>query len=149
MSLARLLSDQRGRLNTLADLLEQELQQLTSSQIDGEALAQLARDKQALLAELERVETLRRQVQTRLGYPDGPEGARTAAAEADCLAEWEACMSATERTARLNDLAGELLTMRAAHNQQMLDFIHQIADKTLYDPSGRTGRQPGRVNTSA
>ena len=149
MSLARLLSDQRGRLNTLTQLLEHELEQLTASQVDGDALAQLARRKQELLAEMERMETLRRQVQARLGYAEGPAGARTAAEEAGCLEEWDACLAATERTARLNDLAGELLQMRASHNQKMLDFIHQIADKTLYEPSGRTSRQPARLNTSA
>ena len=149
MSLARLLADQRGRLARLTQFLEQELELLTASQVDGEALAQLARRKQELLAEMERMETLRRQVQARLGYAEGPAGARTAAEEAGCLEEWEACLAATERTARLNDLAGELLQMRASHNQKMLDFIHQIADKTLYEPSGRTGRQPARLNTSA
>ena len=56
MSLARLLSDQRGRLNTLTQLLEHELEQLTASQVDGDALAQLARRKQELLAEMERME---------------------------------------------------------------------------------------------
>ena len=149
MSLARLLSEQRGRLATLTQLLEQELQQLATSQVDGEALVLVARRKQALLNEMERQETLRRQVQSRLGYVEGPKGARAAAEDADCLQEWEACLSATERTARLNDLVGELMQMRASHNQKMLDFIHQISDKTLYDPSGRTGRQPGRLNTSA
>ncbi|MGM1052639.1 MAG: flagellar export chaperone FlgN [Pseudomonadota bacterium] len=149
MSLTRLLSDQRARLAKLTQLLEQELQQLTTSDVDGETLVQLAQRKQVLLNELESKETLRRQVQSRLGYAVGLEGARAAAEEADCLEEWEACLMATERTARLNDLVGELLQMRASHNQKMLDFMHQIADKTLYNPSGRTGRQPGRVNTSA
>ncbi|MBE0490270.1 MAG: flagellar protein FlgN [Halomonas sp.] len=149
MSLARLLSDQQSRLIRLTQLLEHELGLLTASQVDGKALTEVARRKQELLADLERMETLRRQVQVRLGYAAGPAGARAAAEEAGCQAEWEACLSATERTARLNDLVGELLQMRASHNQKMLDFIHQIADKTLYEPTGRTGRQPGRLSTSA
>ncbi|WP_404298409.1 flagellar export chaperone FlgN [Halomonas sp.] len=149
MSLTRLLSDQHGRLVKLTQLLERELQLLTASDVDGESLAHLAQSKRVLLNELESKEIMRRQVQSRLNYPEGLEGARAAAEEAGCMEEWEACLSATERTARLNDLAGELLQMRASHNKKMLDFIHQIADKTLYDPSGRTGRQPGRLNTSA
>lgn len=149
MSLSRLLSDQHGRLGKLKRLLEQELQLLTSSKIDGATLARIAQQKQSLLDELERMETLRRQVQTRLGYAEGLGGARDAAEEAGCLAEWNACLSATERTARLNNLVGELLEMRTAHNQAMLAFIHQIAEKTLYDPSGRASRQPGRISTSA
>lgn len=149
MSLARLLSDQHGRLGKLKALLEQELQLLTSSRIDGDTLARIAQQKQSLLDELERMETLRRQVQMRLGYAEGLEGARAAAEEADCLAVWSACLSATERTARLNSLVGELLEMRASHNQNMLAFIQQIAEKTLYNPSGRAGRQPGSISTSA
>ncbi|WP_445001141.1 flagella synthesis protein FlgN [Halomonas mongoliensis] len=149
MSLTRLLSDQQGRLDKLERLLEQELQLLTSSQVDGDALARIAQQKQSLLDELERMETLRRQVQSRLGYAEGTEGARAAADEAGCLAEWDACLNTTERTARLNALVGELLEMRASHNQEMLAFLHQIAEKTLYDPNGRASRQPGRISTSA
>jgi len=149
MSLARLLSEQRGRLNRLKELLEEELQLLTTSQVDSDSLAGIAKQKQLLLGELERMETLRRQVQTKLGYAEGIEGARSAAEEAGCLAEWNDCLDATERTARLNNLVGELIEMRSIHNQQMLEFIHQIAEKTLYDPSGRASRQSGRISTSA
>ncbi|WP_444984289.1 flagellar export chaperone FlgN [Halomonas mongoliensis] len=149
MSLARLLSDQNSRLGKLKRLLEEELQLLTPSQIDGDALTRVAQQKRSLLDEVERMEVLRRQVQTRLGYAAGLEGARAAAEEAGCLASWEACLSATERTARLNDLVGEVLEMRTLHNQKMLAFIRQIAEKTLYDPSGRASRQSGRISTSA
>lgn len=149
MSLTQLLSDQRERLATLATLLEAELELLTTGQIDGQRLSTLAGEKQSLLEELERMETLRRQVQQRLGYPAGHQGARTAAMDAGCLPAWEACLDATERTARLNELAGQMLEVRLTHNQRMLDFIQRIAEKTLYDPSGRAGRQPGRLNASA
>ncbi|PXX96474.1 flagella synthesis protein FlgN [Halomonas sp. LBP4] len=149
MSLARLLNDQQGRLAALVTLLEEELEALTAGQIDGSRLERIATEKQALLAELEGMEQLRRQVQRRLGYRDGHEGARAAARDADCLAGWEATLGATERADRLNRLAGQLLGMRLAHNQRMLDFIHEVSEKTLYDPRGRTGRQPGRLNASA
>lgn len=149
MSLTRLLATQQGRLDELTQLLEAELQELTRSQIDGEALARLAESKRTLLAALEEQETLRRQVQARLGYPEGLEGAEQAAEQAGCQREWQAYLEAARRTARLNDLAGELIRMRSTHNQQLLDYIHQVAEKTLYGPSGRSGRQPGRFNTSA
>ncbi|MDI5987321.1 flagellar protein FlgN [Halomonas sp. M4R5S39] len=149
MSLARLLNDQRERLATLVVLLEEELEALTVGQIDGNRLARIAAEKQALLAELERREQLRRQVQRRLGYRDGHQGAREAASDADCLAGWDATLDATERADRLNGLAGQLLAMRLSHNQRMLDFIHAVSEKTLYDPRGRPGRQPGRLNASA
>ncbi|GHE21087.1 flagella synthesis protein FlgN [Halomonas urumqiensis] len=149
MSLARLLGDQSERLAALATLLEAELEVLTAGQIDGQRLSAVAGEKQSLLEELERMESLRRQVQQRLGYPAGHQGARAAAMDAGCLAAWEACLDATERTARLNELAGQMLDVRLTHNQRMLDFISQVAEKTLYDPSGRAGRQPGRLNASA
>ena len=149
MSLARLLTDQRHRLTGLTQLLEEELQQLTQGQVDGEVLSRLAERKRTLLEELERRETLRRQVQSRLGYPEGMAGAAEAATEAGCQDEWEAYLAAAERTAHLNDLAGELIRMRTSHNQEMLDYLHQVAEKTLYDPSGRSGRQPGKLSTSA
>ena len=149
MSLVKLLNGQKVRLSELNRLLEQELEALTVGHVDGEHLGRIAAQKQALLTELERMETLRRQVQERLGYSADSAGSRASARDADCLDAWDACLEATERTARLNDLAGHLLGMRLQHNQQMLDFIHEVSEKTLYDPSGRTGRQPGRLNTSA
>ncbi|MFY0989067.1 flagella synthesis protein FlgN [Halomonas sp. C05BenzN] len=149
MSLSRLLDDQRGRLAALIALLEEELEALTAGKVDGGRLEGIAAEKQELLAELERMEQLRRQVQQRLGYRDGHEGARDAARDAGCLDEWEAALDTTRRADRLNDLAGQLLSMRLAHNQHMLDFLHEVSEKTLYDPCGRTGRQPGRLNASA
>lgn len=149
MSLARLLSDQQARLASLSTLLERECEQLTTGRIDGEALQRLADEKQALLEELERMESLRRRVQERLGYAPGLAGAAAAAEAAGCRDAWAACLARVERTARLNALAGQLLQMRMTHNQQMLDFIREIAEKTLYGPSGKTHRQPGRLNASA
>lgn len=149
MSLDRLLADQRSRLAGLTRLLEEELEQLTLGQIDGDALSRLAERKRDLLQELERREILRRRVQSQLGYPEGMAGAAEAAAEAGCQDEWEAYLEAAERTARLNALAGELIRMRSAHNQRMLDYLHRVAEKTLYDPTGRAGRQPGTLSTSA
>lgn len=149
MSLAKLLDDQRRCLSTLNQLLEQEQAALAATQVDGTLLGEIAAGKQTLLAELEQRETLRRQVQVQLGYAPDANGSRAAARDADCLSIWESCLSATRHTARLNALAGQLLGMRLQHNQQMLDIIHRVAEKTLYDPSGRTGRQPGRLNASA
>ncbi|MFW6346669.1 MAG: flagella synthesis protein FlgN, partial [Halomonas sp.] len=129
--------------------LEQELDALAAAQVDGTLLGQIASRKRSLLAELEHRESLRRQVQARLGYAPDADGSRASAADAGCLDAWEACLSATRETARLNALAGQLLGMRLAHNQQMLDIIHRVAEKTLYGPSGRSGPQPGRLNASA
>lgn len=149
MALSRLLSDQLQRLDELVVMLFDEQALLTQGDIDGDALTAIALKKQALLAELERIETLRRSVQTKLGYPDGALGAKQAANDADCLATWESLLEKSERVSRMNELTGQMLSLRMKHNQQMLDYIRQIAEKTLYKPNGRNNAQPGRINASA
>lgn len=149
MSLASLLTDQRQRLDALISLLSNEQNLLTQGDIDGDALAQVAHEKQSLLAELERIETVRRNVQKRLGYDDGAIGARSAAVDAGCQTAWESLLEKSERASRMNDLTGQMLSVRMKHNQAMLDYIRQIAEKTLYKPDGRNSAQPGRINASA
>lgn len=149
MILGKLIDDQQGRLSTLKVWLEAELEALTRGEIDGGHLERIAGEKQALLGELDRFERLRRQVKAKLGYPAGLEGDHQAAQDANCLESWHSLRLLTERTARLNDLAGDLLAMRSQHNQQMLAFIHDVSEKTLYDPRGRVGSQSGRLNASA
>ncbi|PKG53951.1 flagella synthesis protein FlgN [Halomonas sp. MES3-P3E] len=149
MSLASLLTDQRQRLDALISLLSNEQNLLTQGDIDGDALAQVAHEKQSLLAELERIETVRRNVQKRLGYDEGAIGARSAAVDAGCQTAWESLLEKSERASRMNDLTGQMLSVRMKHNQAMLDYIRQIAEKTLYKPDGRNSAQPGRINASA
>ncbi|BBI58833.1 hypothetical protein HSBAA_01390 [Vreelandella sulfidaeris] len=91
MSLASLLTDQQQRLDALISLLSSEQNLLTQGDIDGDALSQVALEKQSLLAELERIETGRCNVQKRLGYPEGASGAR-AAKDAGCQAAWESLL---------------------------------------------------------
>ncbi|NEX16965.1 MAG: flagellar protein FlgN [Halochromatium sp.] len=149
MNLASLLGLQYEALGHLIALLDQERQALAMGQIDGDRLQRIAADKQALLEQLEHREQCRRQQQSDLGYADGDAGAQDAARDADCLDQWTLVRSMSERAARLNQLAGAMLTMRLEHNQRMLGLIHTIAEKTLYDTRGRTGAQPGRIDASA
>ena len=149
MSLVHLLTNQQQRLDTLISLLSNEQNLLTQGDVDGDALAQVAKKKQALLEELERIESARRDVQKRLGYADGADGARTAAHDAGCQIAWENLLEKSERAARMNELTGQMLSVRMKHNQEMLDYIRQIAEKTLYKPDGRNSAQPGRINASA
>lgn len=149
MSLSRLLSDQHQRLDELVDLLSREQAQLTKGEIDGEELACIAEAKQTLLQALERMETLRRSTQRRLGYTDDADGAREAARDANCQASWESLLDKSERAARMNALTGQMLSVRMKHNQDMLSYIQQIAEKTLYQPNGRNKAQSSRLNTSA
>ncbi|MCH4812198.1 flagella synthesis protein FlgN [Vreelandella neptunia] len=149
MSLASLLTDQQQRLDALISLLSNEQNLLTHGDIDGDALTQIALDKQSILSELERIETVRRNVQTRLGYDEGAIGARSAAQDAGCQTAWESLLEKSERASRMNELTGQMLSVRMKHNQAMLDYIRQIAEKTLYKPDGRNSAQPGRINASA
>lgn len=149
MSLARLLNQQQQRMDTLITLMTSEQTLLTQGTIDGDALAALAKEKQALLEELDRMEHLRRNVQKRLGYQEGAAGARQAAQDAHCLLDWQQLLEKSERVARMNELTGQMLSLRVKHNQQMLDYIRQIGEKTLYKPDGRNSAQPGKINASA
>ncbi|MBA2779504.1 flagella synthesis protein FlgN [Billgrantia kenyensis] len=148
MSLARLLREQQQRLDGILDLLRQERTLLSSAEIDSERLADLAKGKQELLAKLEASETLRQGVQRRLGYADGASGARQAAADAGCEAEWAHTLELTREAQRLNTLNGELVGLRMEQNTRLLDFIHQAAEKTVYRASGQVAAQPGRINAS-
>lgn len=149
MGLSRLLTDQITRLDQLISLMENERLILTQGDIDGNRLVELADEKQALLEKLDETEALRRSVQQRLGYDDSANGARQAALDAGCRKDWQALLEKSERVAHLNELSGEMLSLRMNHNQKMLNYIRQAAEKTLYKPDGRNKARPGRVNVSA
>ncbi|NBC49198.1 MAG: flagellar protein FlgN [Gammaproteobacteria bacterium] len=149
MRLISLLRAQYDRLSALTSLLEQEREALANGSIDGELLQRIAADKQTLLVDLEQSEQERRTEQTAQGYPEGDAGARQAAADAGCLGAWNAVRGASERAAHLNELVGAMVTMRLQHNRKMLDLIHTISEKTLYDTRGRSRAQPSQIRTSA
>jgi flagella synthesis protein FlgN len=149
MNLVALLRTQHQDLGALMRLLEQEREALAVGTIDGELLQRIAKDKQALLAELEETEQERRAAQAADGYPAGDAGARQAARDAGCLRGWDAVRAASERAAHLNHVVGTMLNMRLQHNRRMLDLIHSISEKTLYDTRGRRGAQPSHLSTSA
>ena len=149
MSLPRLLESQQARLGKLNALLEHEQQALVTGTIDGSQLERIAVEKADLLQAVEATETGRARVQERLGYPAGRDGARQAAADAGCLEHWQATLEQAAQTARLNDRNGRLISLRMAHNQQMLDYIHQITEKFVYAADGRTISGQRRLSTSA
>ncbi|MGM0535159.1 MAG: flagella synthesis protein FlgN [Pseudomonadota bacterium] len=149
MSLDRLLAHQQSRLETLNRLLEHEQEQLLCGTIDGPQLEAIANQKARLLLDLEETEAGRARVQRRLGYADDGEGARQAAKDAGCLEQWQATLAMAADTARLNERNGRLVSLRMRHNQQMLDYIHRIAEKSVYAPDGRTTSGQRRLNTSA
>lgn len=148
MSLGKLLEQQQQRLHNVIELLGQERVLLSEANIESDELAELAKRKQALLKTLEESETLRQGVQRRLGYAEGAEGARQAAADAGCAEQWAEMLETTREAQRLNTLIGELVRLRMEQNTRLLDAIHQAAEKTTYGASGRVKAQTGRINAS-
>lgn len=149
MSLARLLESQRTRLEQLNTLLEREQRALIAGRIDGPELEQIAMEKAERFKAIESTESGRATVQQRLGYPAGREGARRAALDAGCIEHWERTLALAAETARLNERNGRMISVRMAHNRQMLDYIHQITEKSVYAADGRTLSSQRRLSTSA
>lgn len=149
MSLQRLLQGQQTRLETLTQLLEHEQKQLLGGVIDGPELEKIAQDKSCLLLSLEETESTRARIQHRLGYVIGGDGARQAAEDAGCHDQWQATLEMAAHAARLNERNGRLVSLRMTHNQQMLDYIHRIAETSVYTSNGRTTSGQRRLNTSA
>lgn len=141
MSLSQHLVRQHRRLDALAELLIDERQALVTGQVEGKWLNDIATRKQALLEELDRLESQRRSAQGALGYADGPAGAERAAREAGCLDAWHAMREQAEHVRRLNELNGSLLQIRLSHNQRTLNFLHEAAGQSLYGPDGQSHRR--------
>lgn len=140
MSLAKHLEIQQRTLQQLIDLLEQERLALAVATVDGERLAELAAAKQEQLAELDRLERQRNSAQLKLGYGEGNQGAERAAADAGCLAAWRQLRDLALRARQLNQFNGDNIGTRMAHNQRILNFLHEAAGHSLYGPDGRSRR---------
>lgn len=140
MSLVKHLARQSATVAHFIRLLETEIQLLTQGKVDGQRLNELAADKQALLGEIEQLETQRQYAQSRLGYGSGHQGAARAAADAGCLATWQHLLEQASRAQQLNRLSGETIRNRLEHNQRMLNFLHEAAGKSLYGPDGQARR---------
>ena len=140
MSLAKHLETQQRTLQQLIDLLEQERLALSVAKVDGERLAERAEAKQALLAELDRLESQRHSAELKLGYGDGNRGAERAAADAGCLPAWQNLRELALRAKQLNEFNGDNIRNRMSHNQRILNFLHEAAGHSLYGPDGRSRR---------
>lgn len=149
MSLRNHLQYQLERMQTMETLLKKEQSLLGEGKIDGPALESVAKEKQALFAELEQSELKRRKAQERLGYSLDREGSERAAADSDCSELWQALILATESVAHLNTLNGELIQHRLQHNQQMLNILRDAAGSSLYGPDGQSKKSIPRVSSKA
>ncbi|MFP1682496.1 flagella synthesis protein FlgN [Alloalcanivorax sp. C16-1] len=149
MSLAARLRDHRARLDDLVALLDQERRLLAAGRVDGEQLARVAARKGERLAELERFEQQRRQVQQRLGYPDDQDGDQRAAADAGCAALWHGILDTARRAARLNRDNGTVIGVRMEHNQRLLNVLQEQAGQRLYGPDGQARGNRRRLDQRA
>jgi flagellar biosynthesis protein FlgN len=140
MSLANHLASQQQTLRSFIDLLEEEQRLLGAPEVDGQALLDIAERKRGLLETIEQQEGLRSRAQLKLGYPQGHAGAEQAATEADCLPAWLTLRELAERAQTLNQINGEIIHLRMAQNQRILNFLHEAAGQGLYDPSGQARR---------
>lgn len=149
MSLRESLERQRQRIASLEALLNDERQALFAGRVDGELLNRIAADKQEVLAQVERFETQRSQVQQRLGYDAGLEGAASAASDAGCLPVWQALLEDAQRTARLNAINGDMIRQRLEQNQRMLNALREAAGNSLYGPNGQSEPRRSLVSSRA
>lgn len=141
MSLAQHIARQRSHLETFIALLEAERDNLSAGHIDGQRLTEQAREKQAHITQLERLETQRLTAQRKLGYGEGRRGAETAARDASCLDAWLEFRERALHAKQLNQLNGVLVGSRMAQNQRILDFLNAAAGQALYGPDGQSRRR--------
>ncbi|MCM2319500.1 MAG: flagellar protein FlgN [Pseudomonas sp.] len=140
MSLDKHLARQSATVAQFIQLLEGEALLLAAGTVDGPRLSELAARKQAVLDEIERMESQRQYAQSRLGYGDDHQGAERAATDAGCLATWQQLLEQASRAQQLNRLNGESIRNRLEYNQRMLNFLHEAAGQGLYGSDGQARR---------
>lgn len=149
MRLVDCLQQQSLAIHQLLALLEDERGMLAAVAVDGHRLQEVAKAKQTQLERLETLEAERRELQARLGYGVDRDGSQQAATVSGCLDAWLALMGMAERVARLNATNGELLKLRMAHNQRILNLISEARGNSLYDQQGRARSGGGQLNIEA
>lgn len=140
MSLSKHLAIQQQTLQRFVELIEEERRALTEANVDGQHLSDLAAAKQALLGELEHLESKRSNAQIKLGYGAGRRGAEQAARDAGCLPAWQQLLELASHAQLQNRLNGDAIRTRLGHNQRILNFLHEAAGHSLYGPDGRSRR---------
>ncbi|MDE1168383.1 MAG: flagellar export chaperone FlgN [Pseudomonas sp.] len=137
MSLAKHLGLQYLATRRLVEALEQERLALTTARIDGQQLGDLTATKQALLQNLEELESTRRRAQRTRGYAPGAKGAAQAAKDEGCLSGWLKLQELASRARQLNQINGETLRVRLQQNQRILNCLTELGGGALYGPDGR------------
>ncbi|HAI8713285.1 flagella biosynthesis chaperone FlgN [Escherichia marmotae] len=123
--LAEILDQMSAVLNELKTVMEQELQHLSMGQINGSLLQRITEQKSSLLATLDYLEQLRRQI------PD--------AANSNDIAQcWQEITVKTQQLRQLNQHNGWLLEGQIERNQQALEMLKPHQEPTLYGANGQT-----------
>ena len=123
--LAEILDQMSAVLNDLKMVMEQELQHLSMGQINGSQLQRITEQKSSLLATLDYLEQLRRQI------PD--------AAKSNDIAQcWQEITVKTQQLRQLNHHNGWLLEGQIERNQQALEMLKPHQEPTLYGANGQT-----------
>lgn len=149
MGLAAGLRQQHQHLGKLRALLARERTLLNEGQVDGDALALLATEKQAVLETLDNDERQRREACRQLGCADNQTGDDEAARQAGCLELWLQVRGDALQAAQANYLNGELISVRMANNQQLLNQVHALIGKNLYGPDGQARGSRTRLSSTA
>lgn len=149
MSLASQLHDQHDRLEHLIGLLGHERDLLGEGRIDGEALGALAAEKQQVLAMLADFEARRRAAHDHLGYSRDAAGDERAVREQGCLDSWQRMRSRARQAAQLNHFNGQLINIRLAGNQRLINDLRALAGKDLYGPDGQARGGDNRIASQA
>lgn len=143
--LARHLQRQQVAAQRLLTLLEQERLALAGPKIDGERLTELSIAKQAILEDLEQLETTRRRAQRSLGHGPDHHGAMQLARDQGCLPSWTRLQDLAARAQQLNQFNGDMLRVRQQQNQRILNYLNEATGRTLYGPDGRHAGHSGRA----
>ncbi|MBB2299651.1 flagella biosynthesis chaperone FlgN [Escherichia sp. 93.1447] len=123
--LAEILDQMSAVLNDLKMVMEQELQHLSMGQINGSQLQRITEQKSSLLATLDYLEQLRRQI------PD--------AANSNDIAQCRQEITVkTQQLRQLNQHNGWLLEEQIERNQQALEMLKPHQEPTLYGANGQT-----------
>ncbi|MGH8118591.1 MAG: hypothetical protein ACREP0_07505 [Rhodanobacteraceae bacterium] len=120
--------DTEQHLDALIHLLGRERELLAEGTIDGEALAQVAADKQQMLAALAEFEQRER----------GPHGGTTPGG----------LRARAREAARLNRFNGQLIAARRTANRRLLNDLGNLAGN-LYGPDGEASNQHSRIASQA
>lgn len=150
MSLTNFLSREKSLLLSFVALLEQEREIMTAASLNGEMVINISAQKQSVVDQLNHMENQRVDIQKKMGYKDGLEGAGKAALDAGCSELWDEIVSIAYRAKQLNESNGEFVRLRMEQNQKVVNFLRDATLDSVYGPDGKTRRKGSRgINSMA